>query len=116
MTLAILNVNGNNLTLRFIDISEDLNTKSVISELPERNHDIVQSMGKNYRIFRVSGLYIGSDRATDRATLRNALNCTGSFTSEGVPTTTIYIQELRWRERGSRPLEYEIDAILIEET
>ena len=118
MTLAQLTPTGSGIpiTLRFSNIEERFTTKTTVLDIPGKDADMLQSMGKKYRIFSVKGLYIGSGRATDRETLRELLNTNATFSSEGIPSMSVFIKELQWRERGSRPLEYDVEMDLVEIT
>ena len=106
--------NRGGITLRFANINEKFSTKNIILDVPGKTGDFIQSMGKKFKIFDVKGLYIGSTRATDRETLRGALNTNAIFSSEGIPVTRVFIKEINYREKGSRPLEYDVELELVE--
>ena len=104
---------GTQVNIRIYDIVEKGVTRSIVHELMTGS-DYVQSLGIKSRIFTIRGLLIGVNRVSDRATLRAGVNDIGTFVSEGVPSLTVFIREVNFRERGEKPLEYDVEIGCVE--
>ena len=104
---------GTQINLRIYGIMEKQLTRTIIHELLGVDRDYVQTLGKKYRRFTIKGWLVGSGRASIRTSLRAGINDVATFTSEGIPSLTVFIENINFRERGIRPLEYdtEIDCI-----
>ena len=108
---------GTQINIRIYDIIEKQLTRTIIHELAGSDRDYVQTLGKKWRKFTIKAWIIaqgGDTRTAIRTALRSGINGYATFSSEGIPSLTVFISDIAFTEKGERPLEYDTEIECIE--
>jgi len=117
---------GTTFTGRIDDLTTSQTTKATVIKMPGVDSDVVQKMGASNKTFMLKGYVTQQDPLTivgDTSVvfLNNAVNYTGSlyFHSDAlaldlIPTTVVFLENLQWKDSGTRPMERSFTLSLVE--
>lgn len=93
------------ITLTCGEVSKPHPIKLTKLAIPERDGDILQSMGKSTKVIELQGILQGAAKDTDKTTLEGYLNTTQSY-NDGVDNITVFIEEVYIPTIGGQPNHY----------
>jgi hypothetical protein len=100
------------------DITESLQIRLAIHDLPGAQKDLLQTLGAKNKKFTIKGTIFSTYALY---WIDNVVNQTGSLTYQTdngvlfVPTVTLYFYNYRMQDRANRPMErdFELEAIQV---